>query len=1491
LACDELEAAWQREERPRIEEYLVGFSESDLPRVLRELLLVELAYRRSREEPAVEEYCKRFPQHVEVIEAVFRDSEATELPPADFATARSLLFGIFAFEHCLIDMDTLLAGLRAWVSDKTRSLGEILEAERKLSASDHELLSALLDRHLAVHEDSPQRSLASLSLVGAAWKELAEGIVDPEIRTCLRYIPGDRGMAGSSGADHPGSVGASSSAGSRFRIVRFHKEGGLGQVWVAADEELHRDVALKDIKARHADVEEFRSRFVTEAEITGGLEHPGVVPVYGLGQYEDGRPFYVMRFIRGDSLGDALERFHAPQATRADPTERALELRQLLGRFIDVCNAIEYAHSRGVLHRDLKPGNIMLGEYGETLVVDWGLAKAGNHLAADGLPKEQAIRPTIVEGSVPTQMGSAIGTPQYMSPEQAAGRLDEMGPATDVYSLGATLYCVLTGRPPFGGPSVSAILDNVQAGRFRRPRESHPGLPRALDAICLKAMALEPADRYDSPRQLAEEVERWLADEPVTALKETPLERLSRWARRNRTWVRAGAAALILVTAVSVIATVLVNEQRQKAEQLAIDKARLADEKAQLFDDERLAREEAQRQLDRARRNWYAYQLSNVKSEVLTDPAWALELLNDRDTCPEDLREFSWAYYYGLCRRDRLVWHPHPERIRICLADFTDNDKTLVTVGAEGAVKLWDVTTGLLSTEFKTEQPVTAAAISGNRRTLATANQDGSIQLWDVPGGEKLDKLAGDEKAVRILCISHEAEVLLALYEGESCPIVVWDLVDLKRLGTFEGPTSTAALAVSPDGVYAAAGGTYRNENTGGLKVWYLPEMEEDLDQRLDLNEGMRFPHTLGITCLRFYPEGESFVAGSRGGALAHIDPFAEDFPKILAHTGTIHSIAVHPFGDLIVTASLGNPVEGVIRTRSYRPVVAWDPLDLQQVTYFAGIQEKIADLAFSAGGSMLATVGRNGKLRLFECEISTRLPHHNHVVGAAFSPDGKTFVAVVEDQEGNFLDVKHWNPASGADLEPPHVGPDHPVLLLPDGQVVDMSRSATRGAHHVEVVDTLSGETLTKLPLEPDEFAKALCPDRRLIAVTSPGKLKIWNLDSSAPRLQWTLNTEDGSPDSTAVAFSPNGELVAWGAGLQPGRVLLWNVSVGKEVARVDGLRHGVGALAFSPSGDSLAIALGSAQPRPPGLSAGATQSFEVVLWDVPARETFATLQGHTGAVRSVAFSPDGKTLATGSDDFTTRLWEPRFGIQLARLELPHDARFAVSFSPDSRALATAGLDGTVHLWRGAADEMVTEREATGLVGWLTTLTPLKSDVLEQIRELASLTDPVREAALRLAEDLKDDPRLLNEWSWSRVSRPGEDPAVYATALRCAQTACRLKPDDCGLMNTLGVAHYRCGQFSAAVDTLNRSRELYAELHGRDYPADLAFLAMAYFQLDRRDEAEATFEEFQRTVAEPGWSQVEVEVEEAQRFRREAEALIEEPPPSEETDQTEAPG
>jgi tetratricopeptide (TPR) repeat protein len=338
-------------------------------------------------------------------------------------------------------------------------------------------------------------------------------------------------------------------------------------VFVALDAELNREVALKQIQGRHADDPASRQRFLQEAGITGGLEHPGVVPVYGLGTYADGRPNYAMRFIKGDSLKQAIAAFHADATLKADPGARSLALRKLLRRFTDVCNAMEYAHTRGVLHRDLKPGNVMRGRYGETLVVDWGLAKP---LGAVDPGRGGGERPLVPAsgGSSETLPGQALGTPAYMSPEQAAGDLERLGPWSDVYSLGATLYCLLTGRAPFERGELRSALRAVQDGEFPRPRALDPSVDPALEAVCLKAMALQPDDRYPSCRALAEDVERWAADEPVSAWREPLPRRARRWTRRHRTAVTGATAALVVgvigLAAVAVVQT-RANKDLEKA--------------------------------------------------------------------------------------------------------------------------------------------------------------------------------------------------------------------------------------------------------------------------------------------------------------------------------------------------------------------------------------------------------------------------------------------------------------------------------------------------------------------------------------------------------------------------------------------------------------------------------------------------------------------------------------------------------------------------------------------------------------------------------------------------------------------------------------------------------------------------------------------------------------------------------------------------------------
>jgi eukaryotic-like serine/threonine-protein kinase len=574
-AADRFECDWkQGGDRPRIEDFLAQEAGPRRTLLLQELLRVECELRKSAgETPGLEEYRQRFPDDRAAVDAVFgHDGHPNPPDKPRVDAAQSLLFGLLALQNNFIDRDALLAGFNAWVADKSQSLGQILLERGALSPARHAVLHALVHEHLQQHGFDPERSLAVLT-VNPAVRDNLEEIPDFDLHASLLYL---RLAAATDGentedertADWVGDSAATDTEG-RFRIVRFHDRGALGEVYVARDQQLHRMVALKRIKLDHSADHDKRARFVVEAEITGRLEHPGIVPVYGLGTYDDGRPFYAMRFIRGDNLKSAIEQFHRAEEKGRDPGERNLALLKLLRRFLDVCNAIDYAHSRGVLHRDLKPGNIMLGKFGETLVVDWGLAKSVGRpeaAPASATMDDRTLVPQSGSDLRGTELGARLGTPAYMSPEQAAGKIDALGPATDVYSLGATLYSVLTGRAPFIDQDLAELLRQVERGDFPRPRKLKGWVDPALEAICLKAMATEPVERYRTPRALADDVEHWLADEPVSAWREPVRRRLRRWGRRHRLLVTSLGATLIVAIAALAAGNVLVAYQRDRAE-------------------------------------------------------------------------------------------------------------------------------------------------------------------------------------------------------------------------------------------------------------------------------------------------------------------------------------------------------------------------------------------------------------------------------------------------------------------------------------------------------------------------------------------------------------------------------------------------------------------------------------------------------------------------------------------------------------------------------------------------------------------------------------------------------------------------------------------------------------------------------------------------------------------------------------------------------------
>ncbi len=501
-------------------------------------------------------------------------------------TDRNLLIGVLALQMDFVSQDQLVEAMKRWVDDKQRPLGELLIDVSALTPEIRELLESVVEKHLEVHDGDAQRSLQAVHAIAPNLQDSLAGVGDDELQRSLDIL------SLSVPLEDLTETYISSPTSGRYQILRPHARGGLGEVFVARDQELAREVALKQIHSQQADQAERRERFLLEAEITGRLEHPGVVPVYSIGKDDDGRPFYAMRFIRGESLREAIQRFHeasnrpasddaSTQSSTAD--SHSVAFRRLLGRFVDVCQTLEYAHSRGIIHRDLKPDNIMLGPYGETLVVDWGLAKAVGRSASEKtrrLDQEPTLLPESGSGSAETQDGQALGTPAYMPPEQAVGRLDMIGPAADVSSLGATLYHLLTGRAPFRGDAVD-VLRRVEAGKFVAPTEINSRIPQALSVIVLKAMATELTDRYASPGKLAGDIEAWLADEPVGAFQEPLTVRVGRWARRHRTLVSSLAVAVLAAT-VSLVAILSVVEKSRR--DLKASNDQLDDANSQLVD-------------------------------------------------------------------------------------------------------------------------------------------------------------------------------------------------------------------------------------------------------------------------------------------------------------------------------------------------------------------------------------------------------------------------------------------------------------------------------------------------------------------------------------------------------------------------------------------------------------------------------------------------------------------------------------------------------------------------------------------------------------------------------------------------------------------------------------------------------------------------------------------------------------------------------------------
>jgi WD40 repeat protein/serine/threonine protein kinase len=805
---------------------------------------------------------------------------------------RDLRLGLYALESGAIDQEQLVSAVRDWAVLANRPLSEILADRGVLDADTLSRLDERVTSDLHPPASSPDPS-ETVAYVGRSLERQADA------------------------AGRVTSVGDVYGIGGwRFQVIRPHARGGLGEVFLAFDSELNRTVALKELQARRAHDPDSQARFLLEAEITGRLEHPGIVPVYSLGRHADGRPYYAMRLIEGETLREAIERFHRMGTGANGRNDRELAFRRLLRCVIDTCNAVAYAHSRGVVHRDLKPENIMLGRFGETLVVDWGVAKSLSG-PPDGANLDPAKPQQPSSDASMTQPGSVIGTPRYMSPEQAAGDLDRVGPASDIYSLGAILYCLLVGHAPFPDGEVTSVLERARRGIFPAPRRLRRSIDPTLEAICLKAMELDPQARHASPLDLANDLEAWQADVRYRGEQELALSQ-----------VKGSMTRLCLERANSCF-------------------GREAHDEGMLW----LARalenappepSELARTIRTSLSGWHARARSCERSLRHGGEVHALAF------GPEG-RRLATACADGTARLWDISTGSHlspPLRHEgpVRTVAFSPNGKSIATAGVDGLIWRWDAVSGApTGAPLRTGGPVSTLSFSPDGSRIATAGGPLGSFLWDTATGLPVRELDGP--AAGILAVAFSPDGVTVAVACDDHVIRFLDTESGRQLGEpLDQRSAITALVFDPDGRMLLTGCL-----DGNARLWDVARRSTALTLS---DQGV-------VHRAAFRPDGDAFATASEDGSARLWDSTSgRPIGEPLAHRVRIDQLAFHPDGTMVATGSS----DGTIRLWCASTGLPIGP-PLSQ-------SGSVRTLVFSLDGRRFATGGSDAMARCWKAPI-----------------------------------------------------------------------------------------------------------------------------------------------------------------------------------------------------------------------------------------------------------------------------------------------------------------------------------------------------------------------------------------------------------------------------------------------------------------------------------------------------------------------------------------